>query len=385
MGKRKWYLVMGIVLSAWLGSTAQAQTPNGGTNWMDKITPIADFRYRHEEIDQELGDDLDDYYRVRDRIRARFGMQVRPTDDWSLTFRLASGVGEPNSRNQTLGSAWAGKSIWLDQAYMDYHPQALKGMSFRGGIMANPLFIPGKNQLVWDHDVNPEGLSLSYAPDLGNFVPFVTGFGYWVMERETTANDGILYGGQAGIKVKSDDGSVYFTGAGAYYDWTNTQDNLPYYASAGNSLDAAGNYLNAYEIAEGSAEFGFMAGKIPITLFGDYAVNNGISDKDQNDDDNVGWLGGIAIGKAQKQFTWSLGYQYRELQKDAVIGEFCDSDFGGGGTDNKGNIYTANFAVFNNVVLGFTWYDNTKYISPDDPEPNNLNYDRYQLDLIIWL
>lgn len=66
MEKRRWCLVMVIVLYVLLGSTANSQEKNDGGSWMEKISPMADFRYRHEEIDQEETD-----WRTRDRIRAR--------------------------------------------------------------------------------------------------------------------------------------------------------------------------------------------------------------------------------------------------------------------------------------------------------------------------
>lgn len=377
MGKRRWCIVMGIVLYVLLGSTANSQEKKDGGSWAEKISPMADLRYRHEEIDQEESD-----WRTRDRIRARLGVNVKPTDDWNLVLQFASGSGEPVSTNQTLDGAFGQKPVWIDLAYFDYHPEALKGLNVYGGKMRNPFFIPGKNQLIWDHDLNPEGLSIGYKGDFEMFAPFIIGSGFWLDERETDDDDGIMYGGQAGVKVKFNEGKTYLVLGGGYYDFKNTKGYPAYFSAAGNSFDVAGNYVHAYELTEGLAEFGFHISEIPIVIYGDYVVNNGI-DEDDDEEDNIGWCAGVNVGKADKQLSWAVKWQYRELQKDAVIGAFSDSDFGGGGTNNRGNVIGVDFAVFKNVVLSFTYFMNERNISEDDPK--SIDYNRMQLDLMVRL
>jgi hypothetical protein len=43
------------------------------------------------------------------------------------------------------------------------------------------------------------------------------------------------------------------------------------------------------------------------------------------------------VNKAKKQGSWNFRYNYREIEADAVLGTFSDSDFIGGGTDGKGH------------------------------------------------
>ena len=116
-----------------------------------------DFRYRYEYID----DDSAAQVRHRNRIRARLGLDAKINDEWNLGFRLATAEGlsggDPVSTNQTLDGSYSKKTFWLDLAYLNYHPQWVKGLSAIAGKMANPFYMVGKNQLIWDHDLTPEG------------------------------------------------------------------------------------------------------------------------------------------------------------------------------------------------------------------------------------
>ena len=42
------------------------------------------------------------------------------------------------------------------------------------------------------------------------------------------------------------------------------------------------------------------------------------------------------FNKASAPKSWEIGYVYQKTEKDAVFGQFVDSDFGGGVTDTKG-------------------------------------------------
>ncbi len=106
--------------------------------WASKIGLSGDFRYRYEFIDDDsaAGD------RHRNRIRARIGLDAKVNDEWSLGFRIATATtdssgtsGDPVSTNPTLDEAFSKKSIWLDLAYLNYHPGWLKGFNITAAKM----------------------------------------------------------------------------------------------------------------------------------------------------------------------------------------------------------------------------------------------------------
>ncbi len=114
-------------------------------SWVERIKWSGDFRYRHESIDEETtGSVRWKDGRNRHRIRARLMLEAVLNDEWGVGFRLASGSADPTSTNQTLDDSFSSKDIWLDLAYFDYHPAAVKGLNVYGGKMKNP-----KPNMVW--------------------------------------------------------------------------------------------------------------------------------------------------------------------------------------------------------------------------------------------
>jgi len=96
------------------------------------------------------------------RMRVRFGISADIDDDWTAVVRLASGNDtSPVSTNQTLGSDFGKKAIWLDQAYIKYEP--FQGDSLVVGRMPMPF---ERTELVWSENVNPDGVALTGAAHL---------------------------------------------------------------------------------------------------------------------------------------------------------------------------------------------------------------------------
>ena len=73
------------------------------------------------------------------------------------------------------------------------------------------------------------------------------------------------------------------------------------------------------------------------------------------------------------------GYEYRDIEKDAVVGVFSDSDFVGGGTDGKGHKFSVGYAVAKNATLSGTYFMTEKDVDGDGNRDDD--YDRLQLDL----
>jgi hypothetical protein len=321
-----------------------------------------DMRYRHESINEETVAE-----RERQRIRARFGVNADLGDNLTVGLMLATGGTDPVSANQTLDGAFDRKSFGVDRAFFTW--KATDQLSFTGGKMANPFFRPGNHHLIYDSDLNPEGLALKYQG--ANW--FANYAGLWVDER-AAADDAILLGGQAGLRRTLESGARITAGV-SYYDYLNTQGQPLFVEgiSSGNTLDAAGRYVNDYNEAEVFAELGLKAGNRPLVLFADYVVNTEANAADD------GYAIGAAYGEATRPGTWRVGYAYQDLRADAVIGVFTDSDFGGGGTDNKGHVVEFTYA------LRARWLFNFRYFLNERGEDANRarDYNRLQADLMF--
>jgi Putative porin len=72
---------------------------------------------------------------------------------------------------------------------------------------------------------------------------------------------------------------------------------------------------------------------------------------------DTAWLVALTVGDVamQKRGDWTVTLGYRKVGSDALIDGFCDSDFGGGGTNFKGVTFMGNLALSSKVWLGLRW------------------------------
>ncbi len=356
---------------------AEAARIAKGAEWASRISWKADMRYRHEFVDPEEAVDE----QTRHRIRARLAMTAKINDTLTGTIGLATngGSNDPRSTNQTLGEGWTRKGVAIDLAYVDWKPVDSFTMSF--GKMPQPWYkVTG---YFFDHDINPEGISVRYAG--GPF--FANAFGYYLSER-STASDMTLLGGQFGLTGNI--GGAKLTGALGYFDvgaaqgqvtTTNatpcTANNGFFGGPQGNTtvLNGAGcpTLLNDFNMIEALAQAEFTIGNQPLQIFAQYIQNQ------EADDLETGWLTGFNWGKASNPRSFEFGYAYGVIEKDAQFGQFIDSDFGGGVTDVDGSILKLGFAPAKNWVLNGTYFINNRFI--DAPGAIERSYDRYQIDL----
>jgi len=350
---------------------AEARPPKTAS-WVERIKLHGDLRYRHELIKAEGNDD-----RNRHRIRARVGFDAKVTDTIDIGFQIATGSDDPVSTNQTLDGGFSSKDVWVDLAYFDWHPENVSGLHLIGGKMKNPFYRPGKTELIWDGDLRPEGVAAKYSKSLDNWDFFTNLGGFWVEERSPGAGTG-LFGAQAGVKY-----SFPFLGkkghiliGGSYYDYGNTKGKSPLYDPAdafGNSVDAGGNYRFDYDLVESFAEFSFKVSDIPVSLFGNYVMNMASGAKEDR-----GWLAGLTVGKCKVPHSWAFRYNYRDIEADAVLGVFTDSDFIGGGTDGRGHEIGFEYQIAKHCKAGVSYFYTKREISSGEK-----GYQRLQLDLVF--
>ena len=129
-------------------------------------------------------------------------------------------------------------------------------------------------------------------------------------------------------------------------------------------------YQYDYNLYNVSLGFGFSLFDLPMVIYGDYVEN------DDADDLETGYLAGVKIGKAKKQGSWQLQYQYEDLEADATLGLITDSDFMGGGTDGEGHKLSAKYMLNDKWYLGGTYFDGNRGVDLG----NDADYQRLMLD-----
>ncbi len=353
----------------------QAEVPAAKEAWSDRIRLDGDFRYRYERIDPEGSST-----RQRNRIRARANIKADLADDVEVGFGLATGGDDPVSTNQTLGGGGSSKRVVLNLAYVDW--QAAEGLHVLGGKFKNPLSRVGKQSLMWDGDWTPEGLALSYKRDWF----FANAIGTYLESDSNKGNDNFSWGAQfgaageiGGAKVKGGIGYFSIETKGESTTFGDSGDPGDYFGNTaaeagglpcGTTLDADCVYLYDYLLTEIFAEAAFNVGNWPAVVFLDYVTNSDPSDED------TAWTAGARIGQAKDQGQMQFSYLYAEKEADSMIGLLTDSDFGGGGTDNKGHFLQLNFGVNKNWSIGAQYFINETGVSSGSKS----DYDRIMID-----
>ncbi len=348
--------------------------PGAIPDWVNNLKFFGDFRYRYEWIDDEDATKNQE----RHRIRARINLNTKANDEVDLGFRLASGgatstgEGDPTSTNQTLDTSFSTKNLWLDLAYFNYHPESIENLNVYGGKIKSPFFTPGKSELLWDHDLNPEGLAATYSR---NICPNLKAFGTtgaFYIEQSATSSDSRLLGFQGGVTYDIPDREkTYLTAGASWFDFDNTSGKAVFGNGAkGNSNTGGGapTYTESYAVAELFAEFGMPCHGKPLKLFYEYIKNTQVGTND-----GTGWLIGASLGKCKKPGSYALRWNYREIKKDATIGTFNDSDFIGGGTAGKGHEFGIGYQLAKNWQFATTYFWNRT-------TDTDAHFDRLQVD-----
>lgn len=368
---RNWRLtISAIVLSSVVGSTDGL-----ASDWWENVKVKGDLRYRHEMIDTEHKD-----ARHRHRVRARLGIYGTVSEYTHVGIQLATGSDDPVSTNQTLDGAFSTKRVGVDLAYFEATHPELKGIKVKGGKFKNPFYKPGKSELVWDSDWNPEGGVLHYTKKSDKAAFTLTAAGLWIDER-SSGDDSWLGALQGVVQFHSNEENTSFAFGGSIFDYTGAKGFTPFFDGEepmGNSvvvIDDDGeeilHYANDYEILEVFGEVSHKFEKFPVTAMFDYVNNSGA------DSLNTGWLIGLRAGKAKKPGSWAFRYIYRNVEADAVVGMFTDSDFRGGGTDAKGHELGGSLQLADKTTFSLSYFFNEIGLEADE----TTDFKRLQADL----
>jgi len=360
-----------LINTLMLGSLANA------SNWWEDVKVKGDLRYRHEMIDEQDKD-----ARHRHRLRARLGVEGKVNEFTKIGIQLATGSDDPVSTNQTLDDGFTSKNLVLDLAYLKYKPARMPGMEITAGKFKNPFYKPGKSELIWDSDFNPEGGAAKFSRDFEDFNVTFIGSGLWIDER-SSGDDSWIGAGMGIFKYNMNEKKTSFTVGAGYFNYVNAKGFTPFYDGdpMGNSVDIvitdiddddttyAEQYKTEFELLELFAEVSHHVEKIPVTVMFDYVTNTAADSLD------TGWLVGFRAGKTKKPWSWAFRYIYREVERDAVVGTYTDSDFRGGGTDAKGHEIGGSLQLADNTTFNVTYFMNTIGLDTDEEDFNRLQVD----------
>ena len=289
------------------------------------------------------------YNYSQQRYRLRFGLEAAFLDDVSAAFRLASGTGEQVSTNQSAGKLGSQKGIHIDTAFLKWKPTLNENATtvLVGGRMINPLWRIASSDVIWDDDLNPEGVgeSVEYLfPDAGVSV-FANGL-QWVADQDSTSGKNQWeFSQQLGFETRLPFESRLRMAA-AYHKWSDENRSTLSSVAQQDGNRRAGNatngvLLNRFGVGELTGQLSGWAGRFPVSLQTTLvrnlrARNNGTTITGPVARDAYQF--GAIIGVAKAKGAWEVAYFKKYVQTDATVADAADSDFGDGGTNRVGHV-----------------------------------------------
>jgi len=365
--------------------------------WLERITLLADFRFRVEGFYNQPEQDGEPVgSRTRERIRARVGLMYAYSDELSGAVRVATGnPNDPISQNVTLSNEFDPKDINLNWAYLQVAPGETFGwrpgvLTVQVGKFPLPQFRIG--EMVLDDDLAPEGLNQKVAV-LGKPVGYLEQLNLyllqWVFQEVSDSTDGWMIGGQIAPRLKLGDVEVE-VGLGQLW-WYNA-DLIAQQLDSNSSLENT-NLLQTATVDGDSEILGYRSNfnqtqltalatfpnvvlGQPLRLGLDWVYNWGAAT-----DQDFGVQGSVRLGMPKKRGDWALSLLYQYLQQEAAISTFTWSDFGYGGTNVMGPVVAIDYQLFDPLTLtGRTYFVN--YIDTP-PGASNATLVRLQLDATL--
>lgn len=368
------------------------------------------------------------------RGRARFGLTAKVSEALTAGLSFATGnTTNPVSTNQTLGTDFNKLSLVVDRAYLDFRPA--RDWSLWVGRMPSPWLA---TELIWDDDLNFDGLALQFRHGGDVLSPFVT-LGAFPVENtafdfpstdvvKQSSRDKWLYAAQLGTgwQITSD---TQLSAGVAYYYFDELEGELssplcpaftssiacdsdssrPGFLQKGNTLFALRNLAadpnnpngpqyqyfglaSPFRILDVTTRLDVaLLGALHLRFDAAYVVNFGYDRADvlslspvnnydlneQLDGGSKGYYGQLTFGHPRvREFAqWNVTGGYRYLESDAVVAAFTDSDFNLGGTNTKGFVVGGSFGVTHDAWLELQWLSASEVIGAP------LSVDVVQLDI----
>jgi hypothetical protein len=338
-----------------------------------KKTPVywkGDLRHRSENVTKGSSDSESNY--TRDRIRARIELLAEVSKYVSGSVRLATGDGG-TSTNQTYAKSVVGSknyNIKLDRAQIEMGPT--ENTRFKFGRMSPYLKSVGKNDALFDGDLNFDGVAAYSKGKLGNLkIMGAIGNHYLEEVQDSSGQE------DSGFSISSLEGDYTFESKQklrvklSNYRFRGIQghDNSFTESFDGNSNDGS-VYTNGYNITSVGMEyaFAFVKASVYVEQFSNSEAT----------DENQGYIIGFKGGSTKSKGGISYLVDYRELQADSMFGGFTDGDSYGGGANGRSTKVSFGYAIDNNVSLKATLFQGFKGIGTED---ELLKRDKFQFDI----
>jgi hypothetical protein len=288
---------------------------------------------------------------ARDRqsaqLRGRFGATFAASNRLTLGARMVTGdPDDPNSVDVQLSNFDDNLEISLDLAYAQLD---LGDLQLYAGKLPQPFL---RTDLVWDADVNPQGMSGLYRYDLGDGSVVRASWLFFVADEQAIGAESTMQGAQ--LRFTSGASEPWtFDLAAAYFDY---RIGSIAGADAGdfrsNLRDELGNYRSDFDLTNVvlAATWSGAGSRWPVKLTSDVVKNVGAATSA-----DFGYSVDLAAGRATAHRDWRITYGYASAQTDAVLAAFSHDNIGLA-TNYRLHTATLDYVPAPGTMISAIWY-----------------------------
>jgi hypothetical protein len=214
----------------------------------------------------------------------------------------------------TLADNYRANEARLDLAYLDVQPTGWLGIE--AGRFPMPV---GYSEMIWDHDLRPQGGAVTLSPISGGDVleglDVIALFakGSHVFEDRSEMFAGAVEATFATGFLSN----IVFTGS--YTTWRELDTLEPFLWRQNRRDGPGGPPAGPFDVVDGVVRFNYFGG-VPFTLLANVCLNTAV------DDENLGlWLGAAAGGFGSGR--WAAEYTYARVDRDATVAAFGADDY----------------------------------------------------------
>ncbi|MDD5567699.1 MAG: putative porin [Candidatus Omnitrophica bacterium] len=326
--------------------------------WLQRVKMKGDFRLRYANTKQKATKDDS-----KGQIRVRLGVDTKINDQMKVGVGLATGsTSNPRSTNATFADSngpASFKSIILDYAYGSYSPTTW--LTLTGGKFKNPIWQP--NDLLWDTDLNPEGVNMQLDYRLNPYLGLFLNAEIFALTQDSSSSSGrTMWVVQPGVKYNWKD-KVDFKAAVATYLFTNLKGKGAFTNEYRTNSVVGGQYQYNYNSFNPSVEIGIKDPFAGVPLLSKYVPYAGIfGDFIYNPDPQTGKSGfdaGLKFGqeKVGDWGQWQAKVLFAKLGRDAWLDILPDSDRYNGKTNMKSaeGIFEYGLNKNSSLVVDYYW------------------------------
>ena len=356
---------------------------DGLDKFLNMFTLKGKAKVRYEYDSREKIDKSGSVERHRGVYMLKAGLVFRPHDYFRVGFGLGSGDDKPTSANETMGANFSSKPIYLDLAYIHIVPY-FDWINIYLGKFKNPVFTAGKTHMIWDSDVNPEGIAFDMEYKFGLVKLFMNTGLYVLDEFKAEPDDPFLFTAQLGMNLNVSGFDMNI--AASYSDAIHMEKKLgqsryvyetDYEYSYSNTILPDDTYAYDYNVVTADLDLSYTADKyFKLTLFGQFAANTA-----SDVEDRFAYIAGLTISseKVKKLGDYEFSVKYRSVDNDAYIDAFSESSFYYGRTGAWGVDATVKAAIWNDITLSLAYFRQELLVDSNLPgQPLHM----VQLDLV---